>query len=114
MDHYVSEFYKLMENCQVRDYAVFLEKKTGLSRINPFHVHEQLVVYITDKGTYGVRIRGMGEFGRPQRAGDLVLWFEDKMLISDVLDRKYTFVRKWKDGCTDSYWDFVQVAEGKQ
>ena len=113
MDQYVAEFYKMKDNCQVKDYAVFLEKKTGFQKLNPFHVHEQLVVYLTDKGVFASRVRGMGEFTHPEPDYFLGLWLEDKCAISDALDKTYTFIRKWKDGCTDSYWDFFRAVHGK-
>ncbi len=100
MDHYISEFINNMGNCDVKDYAVYLQKHTGLARFNPFASAEQLVVYITDRGCFCCRVQNMGEFTSPVslRQARLQLSADGRRVSGIDNGRTYTFVRKYTNG----------------
>ncbi len=108
MDHYIAEFTKLAAPCTVKDYCVFLEEKTGFNRFNPFLAQEQMVLYITNRGTFCVRVRGMGEFCPPEQPERLGLHAADKRIFCPAINKQYKFVRKWKGGCFDHYQSFIK------
>lgn len=113
MDHYITEFRLQLGECQVKDYAVFLEKKQGLAALNPFGVSEQLVIYITDRGCYWLRIRGMGEFteAKPVRRGDLLLTDGGTLVRCVRNDRLYRFARKFNNGTTANIGEFILAVQ---
>lgn len=114
MDHYVSEFYKNKEDCRVTDYAVYLEKKTGPARFNPFTSSDQMVIYLTDRGCFCSRVKNMGEFTMPvslERA-QLRMSEDGRMVHSLTENTVYAFVRKWKEGACASCADLSAAVQG--
>lgn len=109
MDHYITEFRLQRGERQVKDYAVFLEKKQGLAALNPFGMSRQLVIYITDRGCYWLVVQGMGEFSeaRPLRPEDLLLTDGGSMVRSVRDDRLYRFARKFSNGTASSIGEFA-------
>ena len=115
MDPYISAFINTMGNCVVKDYAVYLQKLTGLARFNPFAVSEQLVVYVTDRGCFCCRVQNMGEFTSPVSLQQARLQFSaDGRKVSGIDNgRAYTFVRKCKNGVYASRDAFAAAVRHK-
>lgn len=114
MDHYIVEFNRHRPDRVVKDYAVYLEKKQGLARLNPFASSEQLVIYLTDKGSYCLQVRGMGDFTHPAKiekgSHHLVSFTHSgKTVHSAVYGKMYGYVRKWTGSCCSSFADFAAM-----
>ena len=92
----------------MKDYGVYLEQHTGISRFNPFVSQEQLVLFLTDRGTYCVFVRGMGEFCEPTLAKNMEVTVVGKKLFCGRRGKQYRFVRKWREGCCGDYAAFVE------
>ena len=107
MDHYISEFYKWVGNCTVEDYGVYLEKKTGFDRFNPFSTQEQLTLFLTDRGVFCVRIQGAGVFCSPETPENAGLSVEGKTVSCAATGKQYRFVRKWA-GSAGGFETFLQ------
>lgn len=114
MDFYISEFCKYNGTCTVTDYAVYLEKKKGFMRFNPFSSSEQMVIYITNEGNFMLKIDGMGHFNTPTllyKGASLQLQFEnDGKIVHNTLNQnRYSFVRKYKKGNLSNISEFANV-----
>lgn len=112
MDHYITEFNLQQSRAQVRDYAVFMEKK-GLGALNPFGMSRQLVVYITDRGCFALFIRGMGEFTEAWQLsdGDLTFSADGRLVEDSRTGRRFKFVRKYNNGPAANAGDFIRILQ---
>ncbi|MBE6973947.1 MAG: hypothetical protein E7436_00425 [Ruminococcaceae bacterium] len=112
MDHYITEFNLQRSRAQVRDYAVFMEKK-GLGALNPFGMSRQLVVYITDRGCYALFVRGMGEFTEARKLcdGDLTFSADGRLAACSQTGRRFKFIRKYNSGPAADAGDFVRLLQ---
>lgn len=113
MDHYIVEFNRRKEQCKVMDYFVYLEKKEGLAKFNPFASANQLVIYLTDKGCYFLQVQGMGIFTDPVKLesdGHHQIAFEKngRVVRSGIYGKLYSYIRKWNNGCCGSCEELAQ------
>jgi hypothetical protein len=107
MDFYISRFYEFIPNCKVADYSVYLEKKHGVARLNPLSAYSQLVIYVTDKGSYCLKVNGSGEFGFPEYGG-FEMAPDGKITI--YKGKTYNFSRKYKNGRYSTLGEFAEAA----
>ncbi len=114
MDYYVSKFREFKKACQVIDYAVYLQKKTGFDRFNPFSAHTQLVIINTNTGNYCQQIRSSGEFSCPQLLlpDDIHYDADGKFVkVSYFGSKLYKFTRKMKHGKYRNFSDFSHAVK---